>query len=176
MKKLLKVNSDAAAICARFYTCEDMQKLLVPGITSVNFLEQLLRNKFYSQAISFLAYGLPIREGVWWAYLAVVDIIGADKNNNLTSSNVLEFVKQWAYNPVENLRVAIAGSVADIVDNTPLYELAQAVICSDGAHDHIAAAIHLSIVHENSGDKFPAVVFERYHKFIKQGINIANGG
>ena len=102
--RLIKVTATASEICGRFAIRGEAKSLLENGMGPWEFLETLAANKFYVDAIDFLAYALPSREGVWWGCLCFQHACG-DKASTPDRAAIAAVV-QWVLQSTDSARVA----------------------------------------------------------------------
>lgn len=121
----------ATDICAGFRLTDRGRRLLQPGQTQRSFLAQLLRYELYSDALQFLAHGMPRRHAIWWGCLCARDMGGKPLPPNEEAA--LQAAVRWVVQPVEDLRVAaeLPGNVATL--RTPAGCLAKGVFWSGGS-------------------------------------------
>lgn len=101
--------------------------LLAADQTPRQFVEALLRAELFSDAIRVLAFGLPRREGVWWAGLFVL-WAGAGRLH-VADVSALRAVAQWVDEPNEEYRQEAACAATD----TPAGRVARAVARTGGS-------------------------------------------
>jgi hypothetical protein len=102
--------------------------LLRPEQTARQYVEALLRESMYLEAITFLAFALPRREGVWWASLFLL-WTGAGKLHPQDARR-LQAVVRWVVEPSEARR----KEVSELEDpGSPAGLLAQAVKRTGGS-------------------------------------------
>ena len=151
----------------------------------VVFLNALLEQNLYIDAVRFMARALPKREAVWWACLCAHSTVNEHSPPALL--NALRVAEAWVYQPSEtNRREADTAAHAANFDNAVAWA-AIAAFWSEGsmvaehlpavpAADNLAAkavagAVMLAAV-QQPADKIQA----RYQFFVQQAIDIANGG
>lgn len=102
--------SSAAQVFAAFETAQE-DILAEPSETEpLQFLRQLLAGGKPERAVSFCAYLLPRREGVWWACQAIRDAGAVD------APDLLARAEEWVKMPEEdNRRAALAAADAAAV-------------------------------------------------------------
>lgn len=146
-------------------------------------LEKLLAGEQYSEAIKFLAKGLPKREAIWWAYLASESL--EKECEDEVAQQALAAVKGWVQSPDESKRRE-AGQLGKALEfYTPSSWAAMAVFWSGGsimpegraeveASDEMCAeAVANAII--ISAQKSSEDV-NQFQFYIKQGLHIAMGG
>ena len=183
MKKVL--NKLASELCTHFDLEKEAEALLVPDQTPEQFLNALIEAKQYYSAVVFLAHALPKRESVWWSCVCTKATI-----TELASKDNLEALKsaeQWVYSPTEDNR-RVAEKLAEKTEYvTPSSWTAMAAFWSGGSvtgpdeppvppaqylyANAVAGAVNLSASFDKNND-----TEQLYETFLKQGIDIANGG
>ena len=146
--------------------------------------QRLEKGGYYAKAIKFLAYGLPKREAIWWAYLAS-EALEKD-NDDPIAQETLTLIETWVREPQEAKR-RHAGKLAQALEYyTPSSWTAMAIFWSGGsitpenrptveASDEMCAeAVSNAIV--ISGQKLSTHHAENYSRFLRQGLHIAMGG
>ncbi|HET9743530.1 MAG TPA: hypothetical protein VFQ00_12330 [Terriglobales bacterium] len=115
----------AAAICARYQTSPGERRLLRDGMTSRQFVEELLKKEEFVSAIEFLAHALPPREAIWWGCLCLQHASGNSLNGNDKAACLATVM--WVMQPVEQYRAAAAAPAQTAGVNSPAGRLALAV-------------------------------------------------
>lgn len=69
-------------------------------------LSSLIDGQNYLAAIKLLAFGLPVREAIWWGYLCVSDVDSYIKNAEVHA--VLNAVSSWVRAPSDELRLNVS--------------------------------------------------------------------
>lgn len=182
-----KVGAEKAADIAKHYELEDESRaLLTEDQKPSDFLDTLIENELYHDAVTFLAHSLPVREAVWWACVCSRYFLeGSDVKYQL-AQNAAE---AWVYEPSEQNR-RVAEKYAEEGDYaTPASWAAAAAFWSGGsiteekepamepppflyAHAVVGSVVMAAGWKEPDEDE----VVQRYHTYLKHGINIANGG
>ena len=100
MDTLIKIKAATAAeLCTQFQLEDEAKPLLGDDLTPTQFLELLIQQQQYRDAVRLLAHGLPKREAVWWACLCARSVLGAEPDPKLVSA--VELAEQWVYKPSE---------------------------------------------------------------------------
>ncbi len=149
----------------------------------LSFVDLLCTNNLYQDAIQILAFGLPKREAIWWAYLAARDVDAHDDK----AKQALDQVKNWVYEPSEQNRLLTKQTLQDYSLDNPFSWLLMAVFWSDGSisrpdeppvipqphlmHNWVAGAVNLACVQASSGD-----AQMQYQKAVERALNIIRGG
>ncbi|MHC4693232.1 MAG: DUF6931 family protein [Planctomycetota bacterium] len=99
-----------AEICADFELQEEAKAHLSGEPMPHEFVDRLIRARLYSDAMRFLAYGLPKREAVWWATLCVKSVPACCDDEIATEA--MQAAEVWIKNPTDVNREAAltAGS------------------------------------------------------------------
>lgn len=148
-------------------------------------IDILRQQALYIDLINFIAHGLPVREGIWWAYLA----LNIRKDTwNLEERKALEECKRWVTEPDEHKR-RTAEYFAESLDNSSAVRwLAQSIFWSgQGSIAPPGEPVTLppDFLHAkaSSGAINTAAVipdwdnYENYYQqVIKSGLDLASGG
>lgn len=183
MKKIL--SKSASEICKHIDLEKEAEALLAPEQTPEQYLKILIDNKQYYAAVLFLSHALPKRESVWWSCVCTK----ATVSDKTTKDNVeaLKSAEQWVYNPTEENR-RLAEKLAEKTEfRTPASWTAMAAFWSGGSvtgvdeppvppaqylyANAVSGAVNLSATFDKNADSD-----KLYQVFIKQGLDIANGG
>lgn len=87
--------------------CPDLggiaRNLLAADLSPGRFLDRLVRERLYTDAVRFVAYALPARHAVWWAALCLAEL---DDLGALTPEEkaALKATIDWVVRPDENRR------------------------------------------------------------------------
>jgi hypothetical protein len=159
---------------------------LKPEQSPGEFSEALIAAGEDREAVNFLAFALPRREGTWWACLAARSTLG-ENNEEPSDPATLQAAEAWVYKPNdENRRAALKlGMVSS--GETPASLAALAAGWSGGSMgppdaDSVPPAKDASpraiagavIVAAVSGA--PEAIPERFRTALSQGLDIAAGG
>ena len=99
--------------------------------TDMRIINFLIQSELYDEAIKFLAFGLPIREAVWWAYVCSEELEKDEKCSN--TQNALRAISEWVKKPNDDIRRQ-TKVFADALDlYTPTSWAAIAVFWSGGS-------------------------------------------
>lgn len=182
---LTKVEAKTAAdVCARFELSEPAQALPRDGISPGAFLERLIDERHFHDAVRLLAYALPKREAIWWAArctrLALATALTPEQLSALETS------ERWCAQPSEELRRAAWTASEKAQLKNPAGCAALAVFFSGGslappeapvvppADDltprTVAGAILMAAVIRQ-----PEQAEQKYLQFLEQGRAIASG-
>ncbi len=158
--------------------------LISSPVDPVKLINDFLAADLFVDAIVLLSMGLPTRESIWWAYLCLSD---NDIESDISEHNKkdLDLVKQWVFDPSENLRLVIAKLVDQNNLQQPIDWLKVAVFWSG---DNIAPPGKLEIQPQplmpNEGAQ-NAIKLHLYQQedladsaktSLLKGFHIANGG
>jgi len=183
MKKV--INKLASDIYSHIDLEKEAEALVDPSFTPEQYLQALINDKQYFSAVIFLAHALPKRESVWWSCVCSKATI-----NDKTSKDNLDAQKaaeQWVYSPTEENR-RLAEKLAEKTEySSPSSWTAMAAFWSGGSitaadepavppaqylyANAVAGAVNLAATFDKN--KEPE---QLYSLFIKQGMDIANGG
>ena len=181
---LPKVTAEKASeIVALYEPSEPAAALLHEEMAPDAYLEALLGGDFAEDAISFLAYGLPKREAVWWGLRCVREVSPEELREEETAA--LSAVDAWLAEPNDEHRRASFAAAEAASYNTPAGCIALAVFFTEGSMAPVdcpevpveegfcartvAAAVHLSAVMYE-----PLKAPETSRGFVDQGIEVAS--
>lgn len=191
---LQKLNSQKPSIiCSRFKLSDNGAAMLEDGVNSAQYLNSLIYQEFYSDAVNFLAHGLPKREAIWWGYLAAKHADGESLANE--AQEALRLIKDWVYHPDESLRrkaerlseklefkTAVGWSIMSVfwsggslcAEHLPAV-MPQEFLYAKGVAGAVMLAAVLAGV-EQKREPLGKTISSNYRYFIEQGIDIAKGG
>lgn len=184
--KFTKVKQPKATeICSDIDLTEPGQALLKHEQPPAEFLGALLDQSLYVDAVRFLARALPKREAVWWACLCARESLTIKASpKNLAA---VEKAERWVYQPTEeNRRAAMAAAELTKLDGAGGWA-AMAAFWSGGSMaspdapvvlpaDNLSSKAVASAVMLAAVAGPPEGIVPAYQLFIRQGINIAEGG
>lgn len=178
------VDATAADICARVDLSPEAKSYLLPTLSPQGYLSLLVDAEQIGDAIRFLAFALPVREGIWWACTTARSTMA---NPTELEVRCLDEASAWVYQPDEARRrtcMALAES-ADF-DGAAAYA-ALSVFWSGGSMAPegmpdvppnpnlgpigVGASVLLAIT---TGEE--RRLNERFKEAILRGVDIANGG
>jgi hypothetical protein len=181
----LKIKATTAQeICAGFPLSEQGQPHLKPEIAPLPFLEALIANGAYADAVQFLSRALPKREAVWWCCVCVRDIGIDPKQPKLAAG--LEAAEGWVYRPTEDNRRKAEKAANAVEGAHPARWAAMAAFWSGGSlgppgapetkpgEDFTAKAVAGAVMMAAALD--PMETDARNKRFLDYGRDIANGG
>jgi hypothetical protein len=174
--------STAEEICSRAKLSTEAVALLSPALSPQAFLALLMDGRHFSDAVRFLAFSLPPREGIWWACVIARGI-------ELTPSDTdcLDRAIAWAYEPDDARRRACMEAAERLNFEGAAAYAALAVFWSGGSLAPegmpdalpdpslcaigVGASVLLAVA---AGD--PQSAARRFGDAIERGMDIANGG
>ena len=174
----------AADICALVSLGGEATAYLTPGLSPQGFLALLDRDGHFSDAVRFLAFALPVREGVWWACVTGLAIPGAA---SAEPDPGYAAAQDWVYESTHASRFACLAAAEAVQSATPGAYAALAAFWSGGsmapegmpevlpdpvlAPTGVAASILLAVA---AGD--PADAMRFFRDAIRRGVDIGQGG
>ncbi|WP_220495571.1 DUF6931 family protein [Oceanospirillum sediminis] len=177
--------TDSQILLQQFELSEPELKKKLALLSPHEVIEYLAEQKLYIDLINFISHGLPVREGIWWACLAMDlrhDTWGADEQKALAEC------KRWVTEPDEHKR-RTAEYFAEKLENTSAVRwLAQSVFWSgQGSIAPPGEPVTLppDFLHAkaSSGAINTAAVIpewdgyeEYYQQVISSGLDLARGG
>ncbi|MCX7102996.1 MAG: hypothetical protein NTX38_16325 [Methylobacter sp.] len=177
--------SNALEICKGLDMDKQAIELLQDNPTTVSFLDQLIAQKLYPDAIRFLAHALPKREATWWACLCARHQV--TDQTTVNEIKAIELAEAWVYKPTEENRkltypaAELTGfksasswaAIAAFWSGDDISPVPQAVIPPD---EKLYSKAVLGAVMLAATQGEASKVTQKYELFLQQGINIANGG
>jgi hypothetical protein len=121
--------SRAADLCKYFTLGEEARKKLEPEMTPEEFLQVLIENKWYSDAIQFVAHYLPKRQAVFWAMTCVKQY---EVEINAEGKAALKATEKWIASSSEENRKATLEAANEADTTTAAGAAALAAYYSDG--------------------------------------------
>ena len=174
-----EIGKTAAEICQHFHLGEVAKKLLQDGMTPQQFLNSLIQQQQYVDAVRFLAHALPKSEAIKWAWLCARQHHGANPPEKISAA--LEAVDKWIAEPSEENRRAAMTAAERAEFSTPAGSAALAVFFSGGSMappdapvvppeknltpNSVAGAVLLAAVL-----KEPEKAAEKYRAFLAEGV------
>ena len=174
----------AEQICARVDLSKQAKAYLVPDLSPQGFLSLLIEAEAIGDAVRFMAFALPVREGVWWACV-VANNQGAEQGES--DAACIRSAARWVYDSTEaNRRACMTAAESANFEGGAAYA-ALAAFWSGGSlapegmpdapadpslgHIGVGASVLLSIT---SGD--PNSLPDRFRTAMARSGDIANGG
>ena len=178
----LRSGKTVPAICDAAELSDEARDILATDVHGRVFVEKLVADEQYADAIAFLAHALPRREAVWWAWLCARAAAGEKPPASVIAS--LEATKTWIAEPTDSHRRAAldAAEVAGIGTPAGCAGLA-AFLCGEtlgpaeappappgeyAAAKAIGGSINLAAVADLQRD-----LAARYAEFVQQGLELA---
>jgi len=182
---LAKIKATAAEAAKSATLGAEAKALLQPRATAAEFLAALMAQGLIRDAVAIMAYALPKREAVWWACLASRTVVDAETPAPVVAA--LEAAEAWVYQPSEETRRATMDRAQATGFNHPGVWAAVAAFWSGGSMapanlPAVPPAEHLTGQVVNSAINLSAVIHQPEHAeeklrgFLRQAIDIANGG
>ena len=171
---MVKVGAATAAeICLRFEAPREVRALLQSGMGPREFLDALVARKRYPDAIDFLAYALPAREGIWWGGLCLQHACGDALTPQERAAGIAAV--RWVIQPTEENRVAAKGpaDAVGVMSPAGLLALSANGGLTPGPYSPaktVAMAVKLAAL------KSPPVgIVETQRLYLELGIGVAEG-
>ena len=173
--------SRASELCANIELDDESRALLSEGLSPRQFLDLLLKNKLYSDAIKFLARALPKRDAVRWALGCVRPAI--DPSSKAKEIACLDAAEKWVANPDEVTRLAAKDAAESDGYGSPGSWVAAAAGWSSGslsppdmpavpAPDHLTAhAVACAIMVVAAKD--PKLIEKKQLALLQEGMQLA---
>ncbi len=176
----------AAAIAESLELSDEAMQLLTESIAPNDYLQQLIENALYIDAVNFLANTLPKREAVWWACLCARE--GMNEQSPATDIKAVELAEAWVYKPVQEVCEPTFPAAQATEFKTPAGWAAIAAFWSgetispskeaivpptdDLTGKAVNGAVQLAAVIDNE----PPNINANYQLFLAKGIDVACGG
>jgi len=174
----------ADEICRRVDLSGEAKAFLVPNLSPQGYLSLLLQAEAIGDAIRFLAFALPVREGVWWACVVAHSLIAKPSDGEAACINL---AARWVYDPTEEHRRACMAAAESLNFEGAAAYAALGAFWSGGSlapegmpeapadpslgHVGVGASVLLSLT---AGD--PLTMDDRFRTVMARGADIANGG
>lgn len=184
MKKVIA--EKAIDIIKNFELVEEFQPVLDDEQVPAQYLETLMDNEHYQDAVIFLAHAIPAKEAVWWACVCSRH---HKEDADVTYQLGLNAAEAWVYDPTEENRRICERYVEKENNATPASWAAAAAFWSGGSitvinkpsmepppHIYAHAVAGAIIKSVGLGTPTEKEVEKRYKSYLKHGIDIANGG
>ncbi len=128
--KTLRTGETAADVFSAAGLSDDAGALLKEAAEPRDYVESLIENELYADALGFIAHVLPPRESVWWAWSCARDATGETPAEAVTQA--IESTRLWIVEPTDENRRA-AGDAAEALDYGSAVALAalSAFMCGD---------------------------------------------
>jgi len=180
---VLNTGKTLGDICRVAELSDEALALLADGTDGRGYVERLVAVGHYGDAVRVLAYALPQRPAVWWAWYCARHAHG--ESPPATVQAALEATKQWIAEPVEKNRREAMRWAREVEFRTPA---GCAGLAAFFCGDSIAPPDHDPVPPEEytaakviSGCISLAVVFrepekaqERFQEFVEQGLEVAD--
>lgn len=183
---VLRSGETAELVCERAGLSEEARALLADGREPRAFVEHLSELGLYRDAIAFLAWVLPRREAVWWAWACAGDVAGEQPAP--ADARSLEATRLWIIEPTDaNRRAAMAAAEATNFDSPAGMAGFAAFLCGDNLAPADAPAGVPAIPPDPSvaprviggciclaAAILPEGVADRFRSFLKRGLEMAD--
>ena len=175
--------SIAAQICSVAELTDEALALLKENPAPREYLNLLMGNGRFQDAVRFLAHALPKREAVWWAWVSARRSAGAEPAPKIKSS--LEATEKWIAQPSEeNRRAAMAaaeeadaGTAAGCAGMAAFFSgpsLAPPEMTAVPPGPYLTAKAVSGAVILAAVANEPEKAAETFRVFLDQGMNVAN--
>lgn len=185
-QRFIKISqANAKLLCQTIELNEAAQALLQDNLTTADYIQQLIDQKLYTEAVKVLAHALPKREATWWACLCARNTL--TEKSQPTESKAIELAEAWVYKPSEENRKSLipivetmqfknasgwAALAAFWSGNNISFNPAVSIPPTEG----LAAKAVISAVITAAVSNTPEKISNNYQFFLQQGIHIACGG
>ncbi len=183
---LIKIKQPKAADIAGLFELDELgHTLLTEDIVPADYIQLLIENKDYPDAIRFFAYALPKREATWWACLCARSSL--NEQSHAADANAIELAEAWVYKPTaENCQQTYSAAEATGLKTAAGWAAMAAfwsgenispvpdnivVPTDDLTAKAVVGAVMLAAA-QGEVDK----IEQKYQLFLRQSIDIASGG
>lgn len=183
---LVKIKqTKAAEITSLFEPDLPGQELLTEDIGPADYIQALMANEDFPDAVRFIAYALPKREATWWACLCARSNL--NEQSKAEEIKAIELAEAWVYKPCsENCKPTYPAAEATAFktaagwaalaafwsgDNMSPVEGSVVPPAPELTAKAVVGAVMLAAVQEGASQ-----VKNKYQLFLRQGIDIACGG
>lgn len=162
---------------------DDAKAALRPAHGPREYLQALVDEPLYPDAVRFLAHALPKREGIWWAWVCARRAAGDAPPPAIKAA--LDATEHWITQPSDESRRAAmrAAQVAEL--STPAGCAALAVFLSGGSMgppdtppvppgEFLTARAITGAIIAAAVSTEPANAPEKFRTFIAQGLDVVN--
>lgn len=187
MSELTKITEPlASSITESLELSDDATQALTENIAPADYLQQLIENELFNDAVTFLANALPKREAVWWACVCAKQKVNEDTPD--TDIKAIELAEAWVYKPIQTvcdptfpaaeateLKTAAGwAAIAAFWSGENISPSKEAVIppTNDLTGKAVNGAIQLAATLNTEAKQ----INEQYLTFLTKGMDIANGG
>ncbi|MFT5577287.1 MAG: hypothetical protein ACI9WS_000036 [Paraglaciecola psychrophila] len=180
--QIAKTNA-ASDLIGQFDPSDEARPLLDKNLSALELINRLVQHACYPEAIKCVALVLPVREAVWWSCLAVKQAMETPSDDE---QKAIAAAEAWAISPSEKTLLA-ARAAAELIGNSNTAAWPALAVGWSGnmvveeGQDPIAAPPTLSahatacaVTLAAAAD--PELSDSRSLHFIKQGLDLANGG
>lgn len=173
----------AAEIGRRYDPGAEAEVLLATERSPDSYVAALVAKKLYADAVEFLAYWLPKREGAWWGCQCAWHVYRPQPPAEAAAA--LQAVVRWVLEPTEERRRAAGTAGASAGADTAAGCLTLAAFYSDGsmappglpdvpaphflANTALVGALQLAAHHGP-----PARIQDNYRQFVSLGLDVAH--
>ena len=172
----------ATDVCQHFFLGDVARKLLTPDINAEAYVQLLIQQQQYLDAIRVLAFGLPPVDAIRWACGCARQDAGANPPDKVSAA--LQSVEKWLADPSDENRRSAMTSAREADFSTPAGSAALAVFFSGGSisppdmpavepdpsmtPNSIAGSVLLA-----AAQKEPEKAPEKYPVFLAEGLKLA---
>jgi hypothetical protein len=174
----------AQEVCAKFPISDVGRSYLKPDMPPSEFLNSLIANSAYVDAVQFLARALPKREAVWWSCVCTRELPRSEAKPEFEAA--VKAAEEWVYRPNEDNRRGAEKAGNAITAPHPSRWSAMAAFWSGGSlapsdapevkppDDFTPKAVAGAVLMAAGLD--PKQTPARQKLFLEYGTDIAKGG
>ncbi len=172
-----------AEICQNIRLSKEAAKLPQDGMEAQAFLDLLIEQQYFADAVHVLAHSMPKREAIWWACLCSRPESAAAAPPPAAAAQ--EAAEAWVIDPTDEKRRAAHAAAEPAGIGTPVGLTCEAVFFSGGSigppdvapvlpKEHLAAtfagnAVVLAAVAD------PKTIPTKYRQLLELGQQVASG-
>ena len=174
----------AEEVCAKFPISDAGRSHLQPKMRPSDFLNSLIANSIFVDAVQFLARALPKREAVWWSCVCSRELPPSEDTPDFEAA--VKAAEEWVYRPNEENRRKAEKAGNAVTASHPSRWSAMAAFWSGGSlapsdapevkppDDFTAKAVAGAVLMAAGMD--PKQTPVRQKQFLDYGMDIAKGG
>ena len=183
MKYIKIPHQFAEDILALYQPSAEIKALTEAEMSPAELVNKAMEAELFSDTVTFIAHGLPIRESIWWACNCASQRDDWSQQEN----DAINAAKAWVHTPDETSRRHAENMAKEATLDTGAGWAAQAAFWSGGSMTSpkdpivppppylyaqaVAGCINLSAILPDG-----AHAKQRFNHFIEIGTDIANGG
>jgi hypothetical protein len=176
-----QTSSLVVAISSAAELSEEATALVRPDMPPTNFVNLLVEQKLFADAVRFIAHALPKREAVWWGWVCARRAAGENPPPKIKMS--LAATEKWIAQPTEENRRAAHAAAQEAEYKTAAGCAGLAAFLSTGSlappdapvvppGEFLAAKAVSGAVIFAAVSKEPEKAPEKFKAYIAQGVDV----